>query len=496
MLIKTNPRVPFNRTRLTHQQINTEISKLKAAKQSVNTKDSKIPTEWKDFAPLTNIQTSGTVKPFIPYDYQIKVSEAIRDNQNVVIGKVRQMGFSETVISICLMRAVTEAGFVAVVFSKTQADASELGRRLRDQALSLGELCPPFASESKTRIVFEGLGSIYFLPVTARSARGIPSVSMIIFDEAAFIDGIDGVYQAAMPTLSMLGDKGRVVFISTPNGRSGLFYKLLADKDLVQRINAIKQSDSDRFMDIWKTGEWVKVLIHWRAHPKYGADPNWAIKTRADRQLTMQAWNVEYELEFSESDSNVFNHTDVDACANGSLEAPRPRGRYIMAIDPNSGGDDEFVTQVWDITSLPYKLVAEYAQAQAGSDYSINRSTLLFDTYNPSVVAIESNAMGKWAIESFIKYRPNANVLGVNTNQNSKRVNTDRLALLIENHQLSYAPDSGLIAQLKNFRQNEKGQRMAATGFHDDRVMCAAIGFAVLDEAKPRGADLMRRGVL
>lgn len=37
---------------------------------------------------------------------------------------------------------------------------------------------------------------------------------------------------------------------------------------------------------------------------------------------------------------------------------------------------------------------------------------------------------------------------------------------------------------------------MAASGFHDDRVMCAAIAFAVLDEAKPRGADLMRRGGL
>jgi hypothetical protein len=457
----------------------------------------KIPTEWKDFAPLTNIQTGGTVKPFIPYDYQIQVSEAIRDHQNVVVGKVRQMGFSETAISICLMRAVTEAGFVAVVFSKTQADASELGRRLRDQALSLGELCPKFASESKTRIVFEGLGSIYFLPITARSARGIPSVSLIIFDEAAFIDGIDGVYQAAMPTLAMLGDKGRVVFISTPNGRSGLFYKMLSqgDRDLVQRIDAIRQPDSEKFIDIWKTKEWVKILIHWRAHPKYGADPDWAIKTKEDRQLTQQAWNVEHELEFSESDSNVFNHTDVDACANGTLEAPRLRARYIMAIDPNSGGDDEFVTQVWDITNFPYKKVAEYAQAQVSGDYSINRSALLFDTYNPSVVAVESNSMGIWAMESFIKYRPSANILGVNTNQSSKRVNTDRLALLIENHQLSYANDE-FVVQLKNFRQNEKGQRLAASGFHDDRVMCAAIGFSVLDEAKPRGADLMRRGVL
>jgi hypothetical protein len=483
---------------LTIAEARNRIKKLEQSKKNINKGVSTLPTVWADFAPLTNIQSGGTVKPFIPYDYQIKISELIRDNQSIVIGKVRQMGFSELVISIALMRAVTEAGFVCVVFSKTQADASELGRRLKDQALSLGAQCPKFATESQTRIVFEGLGSIYFLPVTPRAARGIPSVTLLIFDEAAFIDGIDGVYQAAMPTLSMLGDKGRVVFISTPNGRSGLFYRLLSqgDKDLVGRINAIRHPDSEKFFDIWKTQEWVKVLIHWRAHPKYGADPDWATKTRLERQVTKQAWDIEHELEFSESDSNVFNHADIDACATGKLEAYKMRSRYLMCVDPNSGGDDPFTTQVWDITNTPYKLVASYSKAQAGSDYSINRSALLFDEYRPFAVAIENNSMGQWAVESFIKARPNANVIGVNTNANSKRVNTDRLALLIENHKLSYPADHPIITQLKNFRQNERGQRSAATGFHDDEVMCAAIGFSVIDEAKPRGADLLMRGAL
>jgi phage FluMu gp28-like protein len=50
----------------------------------------------------------------------------------------------------------------------------------------------------------------------------------VLFDEAGFIDGIDGVYQAAMPTLSMLGDRGKVIFNSTPNGKTGLFYRLLS----------------------------------------------------------------------------------------------------------------------------------------------------------------------------------------------------------------------------------------------------------------------------
>lgn len=483
---------------LTLAEVKKRIKKIEQNRQNLSSSPAQVPTVWKDFAPLTNIQTSGTVKPFIPYEYQIKVSEAIANNKNVIIGKVRQMGFSETVISIALMRAVTESGFAAVVFSKTQKDASELGRRLKDQAISLGSLCPEFATESQTRIVFKGLGSIYFLPVTARSARGIPSVSLLIFDEAAFIDNIDGVYQAAMPTLAMLGDKGRVVFISTPNGRSGLFYRLLADgeRNLMDRINAIRQPDSKSFIDIWQTGEWAKILIHWREHPIYGADLDWARKTRENRKLTMQGWNTEYELEFGESDSGVFGHDDVDACATGKLEAPNMRSRYLMCIDPNSGGDDPFTAQIWDISSLPYKLVGSFSKAQAGSEYCITHCALMYDTYEPFAVAIESNSMGIWAIEDFIKERPNANIIKVNTNQSSKRVNTDRLALLVEKHHLSYPPDHQIIVQLKNFRQNKRGQRAAASGFHDDEVMCAAIGFSVLEQAKATGADLMLRGVL
>jgi phage FluMu gp28-like protein len=112
-------------------------------------------------------------------------------------------------------------------------------------------LCPAFETESKIMISFKGAGQLVFLPVTSRAARGIPSVSVLFFDEAAFIEGIEGVYQAAVPTMSMLGEKGRVIFNSTPNGKSGLFY------------------------DIWigEFPDWNKVELHYSLHPVYAEDP-------------------------------------------------------------------------------------------------------------------------------------------------------------------------------------------------------------------------------
>jgi hypothetical protein len=100
---------------------------------------------------MVNIQTSGTVQPFDPYGFQVDLIQTIEENQNTVICKSRQMGISETICCWLLMRSLTEPGFSAVVFSKTQADSSELGRRIREMAISLGSLCPQLSSESATK---------------------------------------------------------------------------------------------------------------------------------------------------------------------------------------------------------------------------------------------------------------------------------------------------------------------------------------------------------
>lgn len=454
------------------------------------------------FAPMVKIQTSGTVLPFKPYDYQSELIATIVANNQTVVVKSRQMGISETICCYLLMRSVTEPGFGAIVFSKTQDDSAKLGKRIRDMALSLGALCPELATESAKKLAFKKLGGIDFLPVTARSARGIPSVSVIFFDEAAFIDGIDGVYQAAVPTLSMLGDKGKVIFNSTPNGRSGLFYRLMisgpddkknsviACQEIAKATNNIQAFERlAHHTRSWVTKGWAKVFLHWRVHPIYGADSNWAENTRVDRQLTRPQWDQEYELAFSEGLSSVFPIDLIDVAAIGQWSEPKAGRKYVMGIDPSFGGSDNFVALVWEIYQGHYSLASEYSASHTSKTINIHRVIDLVDRYKPINANIEVNSGGGIILEDLIKKRSGVNWNEVVTSNRSKIENTDRVVLLLERQAIEFSAESNLAKELPHFveaigakMRSTTRTRGAESGFHDDSVMACAVSFANMDE--------------
>ena len=386
------------------------------------------------------------------------------------------------------MRALTEPGFTAVVFSKTQKDSSDLCDRIKNMALSLGDRCPDFESESKTKLSWRGLGHLEFLPVTARAARSIPSVSVVLFDEAAFITGIEGVYQAAVPTLSMLGDKGKVIFNSTPNGRQGLFWKLLSsDGEESDRIlNAIKEvrvGEPNQFLS--SDSGWAKVLLHWRSHPIYAAVTDWANKQRTKLKLTLREWNMEYELDLQESGAGVFDPGLVDADAWGSWQPPTLGQSYLMGIDPSFGSGDYFTCQVWDVTLTPYQLVAQYRENHKTKDYNLANVIQLIDAYHPALISCEVNSGGQLILEELNTTRPGFTYEKVITTNQSKLLHTDRLVLLLERGMLGFPADSHLPDELKGFIEILSGStrlRQAESGKHDDTVMAAAVAFAHLEK--------------
>ena len=137
---------------------------------------STLPTvsEWPSFARRTWIRTSGTVAPFDPYKYQMELIRSINEYPNTLVNKSRQTGVSETVCNYLLCRALTERGFAAVIFSKTQQDASELGRRVRAMANSIEGESIRYLTDSNTQIAIEGRGTLYFLPASPRAHVQLP----------------------------------------------------------------------------------------------------------------------------------------------------------------------------------------------------------------------------------------------------------------------------------------------------------------------------------
>jgi len=449
------------RKRVERLQTELERRKVRAASYEPGNA-SALPTvdQWPSFARNTWIRTSGTVAPFDPYEYQIELIRSINEHPNTLVNKSRQTGVSETVCNYLLCRALTERGFAAVVFSKTQQDASELGRRVRAMANSLRGETVRYLTDSNTQLAFEGRGTLYFLPASPRAARGIPSCSVLFMDEAAFLEGAAEIYRGAMPTLSMVGDAAKVIVVSTPD------------------------TEQDWFGQLWHSdeGSWNKVAIHYSQHPIYGADPDWARKTRESRRMTMAAWTSEYELRFGATDTQIYPNELINQAARGHWrECGSINRSYVIGIDPNAGGGDYFVAMVLDITTSPYEVVGMYRENGKSTDYSLKHVKTLIDDYMPQRVIVEKQAMGSVIAEALQHILPNYAIETFNTSRASKTVATDRILYLLERDELLFPP--GIIAdELRAFQQQENGARQAVNGAHDDTVMALAFACSLIPE--------------
>jgi hypothetical protein len=450
------------RRRVERLQLELAQRQARAATYEAGGLVSTLPTvdNWPAFAQRTWIRTSGTVAPFDPYQYQIDLINSINAHPNTIVNKSRQTGVSETICNYLLNRSLTERGFAAVIFSKTQSDASELGRRVRAMANSLRGEQIRYLTDSTTQLAFEGRGTLYFLPASPRAARGIPSCSVLFMDEAAFLEGAAELYRGAMPTLSMVGEAAKVIVVSTPD------------------------TELDWFGQLWHAdaGDWNRVSIHYSLHPIYGRDPDWARRTRESRRMTTAAWNSEYELQFGATDTQIYPNDLIVRAARGHWrECGTVNRSYVIGIDPNAGGDDYFVAIVLDITRQPYEVVGMYRENGKSTDYSLKHVKALIEDYMPQRVIVEKQAMGSVIAEALQHVLPNYAIETFNTSRSSKTVATDRVLYLLERDEL-IIPAGIICDELRAFQHKENGERKAAGGAHDDTVMSLAFACSLIPE--------------
>jgi hypothetical protein len=442
------------------------------------------PDRWPDFARRTWIRTSGTIAPFDPYDFQIDLVQRIQQHQNIIVNKSRQMGASETVASYLACRAATEPGFAAVVISKTQQDSADLGRRTRRMLNSIQGHAFRYTSDSNMLLSIVGGGTLYFLPGSARAARGIPSGSVLWIDEAAFVDGAEEIYRAAAPALSMLGDAAKVIITSTPDTEVDWFGGIWHDhipEDWYEDIAARRLAELNARLAFIEDS-WCRVAIHYSQHPVYSADPDWAEKTRRKRKMTQSAWDSEYELKFGSTDSAIYPQHLIKRAARGHWRECGSVGRsYVIAIDPNAGGRDYFVAMVLDITEKPYEVVGMYRENGRSTDYSLRHVKTLIEDFLPQRVIVEKQAMGSVIAEALQHILPEYAIELFSTSRPSKNIATDRILYFLEHDELIFPP--GVIgSELRAFQQTETGERKAAPGFHDDTTMALAFAVSLIPE--------------
>jgi hypothetical protein len=442
-----------------------------------------VPDKWCDFAPMTNIRSGVKVIPFEPYKYQVKLIECIEDHFATVIAKTRQLGLTECIANYFLWKAIKEPGYVAVILSKGGADTSNVAKRIRGMAQSLVTQGLEFDNDAVTDIKLKNGGRLIFRPSTANGVRGLESVSDILFDEVAFVDGIEQIYTSALPSTEMLGDKARLIFISTPNGKSGFYWDKLAlnnpTQDVEEICEGVKTGELDPVQYWTDNNEWCKFIVHWKAHPLYSADPNYLENIAKKKQLSESAIQQEYNLSFNESEVIVFANELVRVNAIGNFEKSLPGKRYYFGIDTSTVGDDYTVCIVLGESNNSFNVCHLYRVRKKSMEYNLEKISDLLSEYRPVKVGIEvTGGTGQVYLEQLCKRYSSSKIESIKTTGDTKPQMIDRLILALEKRALTYPP--GIITdELLSYRRtgHKLRQLEAVKGKHDDTVM--ALSFAL-----------------
>ncbi len=149
-------------------------------------------------------------------------SDALRDVvSNIILLCSRQSGKSTVAAFLAVLELLSDPAALVLLCGPTLRQAGELRRKTLDILTALGPVAPPIVQVSALSLELSTGARVVCLPGSETSARSWSNVSLFIVDEASRCS--DDLYHALRPTIATSG--GRIVLLSTPNGRRGFFFR-------------------------------------------------------------------------------------------------------------------------------------------------------------------------------------------------------------------------------------------------------------------------------
>ena len=325
----------------------------------------------------------GKIK-FKLYPFQYEVLDEYQNNDYNVILKSRQLGISTLSAAYSLWMMLFQNDKNILVIATTKDTAKNLITKVRIMYEALPAwLKTAIVENNKLSLVFKN-GSQIKAIASNESAGRSEALSLLILDEAAFIEKIDVIWTAAQQTLAT---GGRCLAISTPNGVGNWFHKTWVDaKDGLNKFNTVK--------------------LHWTAHPE--RDESW--RREQDRILGPSQAAQECDADFLSSGRSVVDPAILEwykenACCEPAEKSgfdrnlwiwdyPNYSKKYLICADVARGdGTDYSAAQVFDLEEM--EQVAEY-KGQLGTTEFGNFLIELATKYNDALLVVENNNIG-WA---------------------------------------------------------------------------------------------------
>ena len=445
------------------------------------------------------------------YDFQEKSLKSFMKHDYNIVLKARQLGLSTLTAGYALWMMTFQQDKNILVIATKQETAKNLVTKVRVMHANLpGWLKQPCVEDNKLSLRYKNGSQIKAVASSEESGRS-EALSLLIIDEAAFIDKIDTIWGAAQQTLAT---GGRALVISTPNGVGNFFHKTwIGAEDGTNDFNFIK--------------------LHWSVHPERGQE--W--RDEQDKLLGPSLAAQECDCDFITSGRGVIDGLLLENLKESSVREPmEKRGidsnywiwqppnytkNYVVSADVSRGdGTDYSAFHIIDVETL--EQVAEYKGKISTQDFG-NMLVNVASEYNNALLVVENNNIGWAAIQQVIdreypnlfytskdlqyvdvqhqitnKYRVQERnmVPGFSTTQKTRPLIVAKLEEMFREESV-VVHSQRLIDELFVFIYN--GNRAEAmTGYNDDLVMSFAIALWVRDTAlrlRAEGIELSKQAI-
>ena len=325
----------------------------------------------------------GKIK-FKLYPFQYDVLNEYQNNDYNVVLKSRQLGISTLSAAYSLWMMLFQNDKNILVIATTKDTAKNLITKVRIMYDGLPAwLKTAIVENNKLSLIFKN-GSQIKAIASNESAGRSEALSLLILDEAAFIEKIDTIWTAAQQTLAT---GGQCLAISTPNGVGNWFHRTWIDAtDGINKFNTVK--------------------LHWTAHPE--RDQEW--RDEQDKNLGPSQAAQECDADFLSSGRSVVDPAVLEwykekMCCEPIEKSgfdrnlwiwgyPNYSKQYLICADVARGdGTDYSTAQVFDLEEM--EQVAEY-KGQLGTTEFGNFLIELATKYNDALLVVENNNIG-WA---------------------------------------------------------------------------------------------------
>ena len=422
--------------------------------------------------------------PFDMYDFQKRILQDFHENRFNIAKLPRQTGKSTTVVAYLLYYAIFYDSVNIGILANKASTARELLGRLQLAYENLPKwMQHGILVWNKGNVELENGSKILAASTSASAVRGM-SFNILFLDEFAFVPNhvAEQFFASVYPTITS-GKSTKVIIISTPNGMNH-FYKMWEDA----------RNDKNGY---------IRNEVHWSQVP--GRDKKWkeeTIKNTSKRQFAQ-----EFECDFLGSADTLISPAKLQCIpfndpinSNAGLDVytrAEEDHEYIITVDVARGiGGDYSAFIVFDITTLPYKIVAKYRNNEIKPVLFPSVIFQVAKEYNNPYILVEVNDIGD-SIAATLNYDleyPNVLMcamrgragqivgqgfsgtktqLGVKMSITVKKIGCANLKAIIEEDKLTFT-DFDILQELTTFIQRKQAWE-ADEGYHDDLVMCMVL---------------------